>query len=964
MAFEEALHGMYDPRLKPRLLSSVMATYLPDDRQPPRPPAELSFAVSTIRRHHLLFEPATNESSAARLPGKTVDVYKAAVDAWTERLTVLIASTATEKCWAGVCLLGVTCQECTRQRFLESYSSWFQKLLVHLKPADPLFLRGAACASLTDLLMRLGTLIEFTGVRREGTSLNAKLAQPLLQLLGEEGSKSIWNDAIDLLCMILKYFPASLKQQSSQVEAMLVAKLMEADIDASLSQRFARCLSLLPKTHGDAATWNSLFRRILLAINTHLDDAFAGMEDVNTAKDAVSALMLRGQEQSSFLGGVSVVASAMTEGAKKFWQLLVPRISVLLQCCHFLLVNTYPVQVPVPLSALLALVRRILSVDGSPYRSASVVGVPLSSAQQTYLCCELPALHSCALDLLYATLCGVRSQLLPRAADMVRLLTEYFQHCGSPSLRIKLYIISKHLLISMGVGMASELAPAIIDNSLSDLKGVANVCSPYTSNTSQPVAAAWTHGVSGWSQLLNPRKRKHAGNMQMDMPPATGVVDVGVHISGTPSPIDVQIASLEAIEALLTVGGSLNSDRWRTEVDSVVANVALTASSGALSPSLIFEEDNFSKEGSLTFTSGSFRLAAYKALLASLLSPCTHRPPFLSQGLAVFRKGRQEAAGTEVAEFCAHALLALEPLIHPRSLPFASTTAATTAGITPVRVSASETLVSPLQRPGLPLQAVPGSISAATVSHGYPPQLAPPTLKVSRAGMQLDVEGDPYVQEDIESWIIDYGGDQNALNETNAMIVEGINGGFQSIDDNPNALTKAVANVSARQSLAHDEDGVMVSMVGDMLIESREVSRAVPSETMPTVNFEMNDANEAPNLYATQVGKTGISLKEMDELPQSAECPPDPTGIPEYTTSVEQGHNTDSQKRFSLSVPVKDTGDNNVSGRSSQNEIAKQQEDFVPGLAALVFPDAEARNLSESDSDVIPDIVDGDPDTD
>jgi hypothetical protein len=36
---------------------------------------------------------------------------------------------------------------------------------------------------------------------------------------------------------------------------------------------------LLPKAHGDAATWNSLFRRILHAINSHLEDAFVGMED-------------------------------------------------------------------------------------------------------------------------------------------------------------------------------------------------------------------------------------------------------------------------------------------------------------------------------------------------------------------------------------------------------------------------------------------------------------------------------------------------------------------------------------------------------------------------------------------------------------------------------------------------------------------------------------------------------------
>ena len=93
-----------------------------------------------------------------------------------------------------------------------------------------------------------------------------------------------------------------------QVETLLASKLMEVDISAPLSkvhcfeyifsvlwlifmpcggellkmfrmQKFACCLALLPKAHGDAASWNSLFRRILHAINSHLDDAFLGMED-------------------------------------------------------------------------------------------------------------------------------------------------------------------------------------------------------------------------------------------------------------------------------------------------------------------------------------------------------------------------------------------------------------------------------------------------------------------------------------------------------------------------------------------------------------------------------------------------------------------------------------------------------------------------------------------------------------
>jgi hypothetical protein len=119
-------------------------------------------------------------------------------------------------------LLGVTCQECTRQRFLESYSLWFSKLLLPLKqPTDPIFVRATACASLTDLLVRLGGLIEYVGVRRDGANLISKLVQPLLQILGDKDSSGIWNEAMDLLCVLLRYFPACLRQQSGNVSYLL-----------------------------------------------------------------------------------------------------------------------------------------------------------------------------------------------------------------------------------------------------------------------------------------------------------------------------------------------------------------------------------------------------------------------------------------------------------------------------------------------------------------------------------------------------------------------------------------------------------------------------------------------------------------------------------------------------------------------------------------------------------------------
>lgn len=80
------------------------------------------------------------------------------------------------------------------------------------------------------------------------------------------------------------------------------------------------------------------------------------------------------------------------------------------------------------------------------------------------------------------------------------------------------------------------------------------------------------------------------------------------------------------------------------------------------------EEKNIFQQTEPTGIWVDSQLAALRALLSSLLSSVRVRPPYLSQGLEFFRRGKQET-GTKLAEFCAHALLALEVLIHPKALP-------------------------------------------------------------------------------------------------------------------------------------------------------------------------------------------------------------------------------------------------------------------------------------------------------
>lgn len=79
----------------------------------------------------------------------------------------------------------------------------------------------------------------------------------------------------------------------------------------------------------------------------------------------------------------------------------------------------------------------------------------------------------------------------------------------------------------------------------------------------------------------------------------------------------------------------MRSEYWRSDVDLLVITIATHACNGGWSS----KEKNYILSEESTSTRADFRLAALRALLASLLSPACVRPPYLSQGLGLFRQG-------------------------------------------------------------------------------------------------------------------------------------------------------------------------------------------------------------------------------------------------------------------------------------------------------------------------------------
>ncbi|XP_022150577.1 proline-, glutamic acid- and leucine-rich protein 1 isoform X2 [Momordica charantia] len=528
--------------------------------------------------------------------------------------------------------------------------------------SDSQFLKVAACASVSDLFSRLS---RFQNVKKDGTSCAGKIIQPVLKLLHDDNSEAVWEAAVNLLHTLIAFFPFTVHRHYDSAEAAIVSKIFSGKCSFNMLKKLAHCLASLPKSKGDEDSWSLLMQKILLSIDNHLNEAFQGIGEDSRGSEVVRLLIPPGKDPPPPLGCNSLPGGSFDKITKSSERLLTSSISTLMFCCSTMITSSYPHQVAVPIRPLLALVERVLMVDGS----LPPTSVPfMTSLQQESICSELPTLHSNCLDLLIAIIKSLRSQLLPYAASIVRLIVKYFKKCVSAELRVKVYAVAKLLMMSLGVGMAASLARDVMENALIDLNPVDNEnFAPSSVNSKDTQREFMQHHKK--------RKRPSVPTSLQQQQERHGSGDVDNIIMSTPVPL--RIAALEALETLLTLAGALRSEEgWRGKIEQLLA----TAATSSFDWPRASDNGSFQTDESIEVWT-DYQLAAFRTLLASFLSAVHVRPLALAQGLELFRRGKQES-GTKLAEFCAHALLAMEVLIHPRVLPLSD--------FLPVHLSSSE----------------------------------------------------------------------------------------------------------------------------------------------------------------------------------------------------------------------------------------------------------------------------------
>ncbi|TYH52353.1 hypothetical protein ES332_D09G021300v1 [Gossypium tomentosum] len=606
---------VYDVKLKPRILEYLMNDQIPNENDPSPQQCDLQRVVNAINNLGLLSESLPEGTKNSKI----AEDWAIAVDSWVHRVLSLVSSPRSRKCWTGICLLGVTCRECSSNRLLAWYPVWFDKLLANIQPAsDYISVKVATFASLSDLLKRLG---KYSEIKKDVTLQAGKLIQPVLDLLlDSEFSEVLMEGALAVLCTIIDSFSASFLPHYEKAEAIIVSKIIAGQCSSSMMKSYAYFLASLPKSRGDKDSWVVMMQDLLTSIDIHLNDVFQCMEQAPER--------------------------AENPEARKSKQLLTCIIPTLMLCCSTMLINSYPVQVTVPVQQLLTNVKRVLMVNDS-FSQASLKSMAIM--QEGFVCTELPVLQSYALDLLSAIIKGTSSQLLPHAGYTIRLLKDCFHKCALPMLRTKLYFIIRTLLISMGIGAALQIAEELTSYAFIDLDA-------YWYLNRQQVSNQDFKSTIVEAPLLQPadKKRKYTATGSLQENEDMDYLGLQLSNKHLTSPISLKIAALKALQTLLTMGSVLRPD-LRSSINDLLMNVAVNAYDGK------WRND---EENEVMSTYTDFLLAALHAVLASLLSQPSVNQHYLVKGLELFRKGKQEA-GTKIADFCGIALLATEMLMNP-----------------------------------------------------------------------------------------------------------------------------------------------------------------------------------------------------------------------------------------------------------------------------------------------------------
>jgi len=262
------------------------------------------------------------------------------------------------------------------------------------------------------------------------------------------------------------------------------------------------------------------------------------------------------------------------------------------------------------------------------------------------------------LNLLHTTINVCGTQMMPLVGSAARVLCGQLDRVVGalssgavldvatppPAVRTALYATVAVLLQSAGLAGAQRMGASLLGCAGAELYGSKN------NNRNRNRALTTTYAMS---QSQPPRKKTKRGSSKaLVVASASTTADLvqgggpdtnaGAASEGVPA-LGCQVEVLGALEVLLSRGGGVLPRALRSRADDVAAHVASTVTDAILCASQDAERD----------VSGlmDLQLAAYKTLLASVLTPAQHRPSHLPLALRLFASHLRHHDG-RIASFC------------------------------------------------------------------------------------------------------------------------------------------------------------------------------------------------------------------------------------------------------------------------------------------------------------------------
>ncbi len=125
---------------------------------------------------------------------------------------------------AGVVLLQVLVEDCSSQRFMQTFPNCGTKLLLVLKAAAAEEVRQSTWAALRSLIVRISQMLELPGVRQEAAALAGKLAGALGPIIKrKQGKPHSTGVGFPVFAMLSLLLSNSLVLQTLTLEVLSLA---------------------------------------------------------------------------------------------------------------------------------------------------------------------------------------------------------------------------------------------------------------------------------------------------------------------------------------------------------------------------------------------------------------------------------------------------------------------------------------------------------------------------------------------------------------------------------------------------------------------------------------------------------------------------------------------------------------------------------------------------------------------